>query len=103
MRHAFSALIFDDEALPVARKRRDPLAPAEPSASARRKKTARETDDGFPIHSFAALMAQLGTRCRHLCRLKSDAGSPAFSQDTLPTPLQTRAPELIRLFPVPGS
>ncbi|MEA3276905.1 MAG: transposase, partial [Pseudomonadota bacterium] len=85
------------------RKRRDPVAPAEPSASARRKKTERETDDGFPIHSFATLMAELGTRCRHRCRLMSDPDSPPFFQDTLPTPLQIRALELIRLFPVPGS
>ncbi|MGB5490551.1 MAG: IS1634 family transposase [Woeseiaceae bacterium] len=102
MRQALSPLLFDDETLPIERKRRDPVAPAEPSASARRKKTARETEDGFPIHSFETLMAQLGTRCRHLCRLKSDVGSPAFFQDTLPTPLQTHALELIRLFPVPG-
>ena len=103
MRQALSALLFDDQTLPVERKRRDPVAPAEPSAAARRKKTERETDDGFPIHSFATLMAELGTRCRHLCRMKSDPHSPAFFQDTLPTPLQIRALELIRLFPVPGS
>ena len=103
MRQALSPLLFDDETLPIERKRRDPVAPAEPSASARRKKTARETEDGFPIHSFTTLMAQLGTKCRHLCRMKSDASSPAFFQDTLPSPLQTRALELIRLFPVPGS
>ena len=76
MRQALSPLLFDDETLPIERKRRDPVAPAEPSASARRKKTARETEDGFPIHSFATLMAELGTRCRHLCRLKSDVGQP---------------------------
>jgi transposase len=103
MRQALSPLLFDDETLPNERKRRDPVAPAESSAAARRKKTERETEDGFPIHSFATLLAELGTRCRHLCRLKSDAGSPAFFQDTLPTPLQIRALELIRLFPVPGS
>jgi transposase len=103
MRQALSSLLFDDETLPIERKQRDPVAPAEPSVSARRKKTERETEDGFPVHSFATLMAQLGTRCRHLCRLKSDPDSPAFFQDTLPTPLQTRALELIRLFPVSGS
>ena len=103
MRQALSPLLFDDQTLPVERKRRDPVAPAEPTATARRKKTARETEDGYPIHSFATLMAELGTRCRHRCRLKSDPDSPALFQDTLPTPLQTRALELIRLFPVPGS
>ena len=102
MRQALSALLFDDEALPTERKRRDPVAPAEPSAAARRKKTERETEDAFPVHSFATLMAQLGTKCRHLCRMRSDPDSPAFFQDTLPTPLQAHALELIRLFPVPG-
>jgi transposase len=103
MRQALSSLLFDDEALPVERKRRDPVAPAKPSASAKKKKTQRETEDGLPIHSFTTLIAELGTRCRHRCRLKSDPGSPAFFMDTLPTPLQIRVLELIRLFPVTGS
>ena len=103
MRQALSSLLFDDELLSVARKHRDPVAPAKPSASARKKKTERETEEGLPIHSFATLMAQLGTRCRHLCRMNSDPDSPAFVMDTLPTPLQTRALKLIRLFPVTGS
>jgi len=103
MRQALSSLLFDDELLCVERKHRDPVAPAKPSTSARKKKSARETEQGLPIHSFATLMAELGTRCRHLCRMNSDPHSPAFVMDTLPTPLQTRALELIRLFPVPGS
>ena len=103
MRQALAPLLFDDEALPSERKRRDPVAPAQPSASARRKKSERQTEDGFPIHSFTTLMAQLGTKCRHLCRMRSDPDSPTFFQDTLPTPLQIRALELIRLFPVLGS
>jgi hypothetical protein len=103
MRQALAPLLFDDQTLPVESQRRDPVPSAEPSASARRKKTERETEDGFSIHSFATLMEELGTRCHHLCRTKSDPGRPAFFQDTLPTPLQIRALELIRLLPVPGS
>jgi len=103
MRQALSSLLFDDELLSVERKHRDPVAPAKPSTSARKKKSERETEQGLPIHSFATLMAALGTRCRHLCRMSSDPDSPAFFMDTLPTPLQTRALELIRLFPVTGS
>jgi transposase len=103
MRQALSSLLFDDELLSVERKHRDPVAPAKPSTSARKKKSARETEEGLPIHSFATLMADLGTRCRHLCRMSSDPHSPAFFMDTLPTPLQTRALELIQSFPVTGS
>ncbi len=103
MRQALSSLLFDDETLSIERKRRDPVAPAKASASVRKKKIDRQTEDGLPIHSFTTLMAELGTRCRHLCRLKSDPQSPAFFQDTQPTPLQSRTLELIRLFPVAGS
>jgi transposase len=103
MRQALSSLLFDDEFLSVERKHRDPVAPAKPSTSASKKKSARKTEEGLPIHSFATLMADLGTRCRHLCRMSSDPDSPAFFMDTLPTPLQTRALELIQSFPVTGS
>ena len=33
----------------------------EPSASAKRKKTKRETEDGLPLHSFKTLMAEMAT------------------------------------------
>lgn len=63
----------------------------------------RSTEDGLPIHSFTTLMAELGTRCRHRCRLKADPDAPAINQETEPTPLQARALELIRSFPVAGN
>ena len=100
LRQALAPLLFDDQALPVDRHHRDPVAPAQPSASAKHKKVARVTEDGWSIHSFTTLMAELGTRCRHRCRLKIDPQSPTFVQDTQPTPLQARALELIRLLPV---
>ena len=103
MRQALAPLLFDDETLAVERKNRDPVAPAKPTAPANRKKTVRLTEDGLPIHSFATLMAELATRCRNRCRLKADPQSPVLYQDTEPTPLQARALELIRLFPVQGN
>ena len=102
MRQALAPLLFDDETLEFERKHRDPVAPAKPTASAKRKKAERITEDGLPIHSFATLMAELATRCRNQCRLKADPQSPLIYQDTEPTHLQTRALELIRLFPVQG-
>jgi len=39
MRQALAPLPFDDEELTVDRKVRDPVAPAQPSESARRKKS----------------------------------------------------------------
>lgn len=40
LRRAWASLLFDDEELPVTRHLRDPVAPAQPSAEARRKKTS---------------------------------------------------------------
>ena len=103
MRQAWAPLLFDDETLPVERKNRDPVTPAKPTASAKRKKAARITEDGLPIHSFTTLTAELGTRCRNRCRLKADPESPVIYQDTDPTTLQARALDLIRLLPVQGN
>jgi transposase len=102
LRRVLAPLLFDDEALTFDRKQRDPVAPAEPSTAAKNKKVARTTEDGLPIHSFTTLLAEMGTRCRHRCRVKSDPECPPLFQDTDPTPLQTRALELTRLLPVQG-
>jgi transposase len=110
LRRALAPLLFDDEELPEARKKRDPVKPAEPSASAQRKKRTRETADGLPVHSFRTLLAELGTRCRNTCRMKaalpdgdSEETSPTFDCLTEPTALQARALELLELFPVDGN
>ena len=102
LRRVLAPLLFDDEALTFDRKQRDPVAPAESSTAAKTKKVARVTEDGLPIHSFTTLLAEMGTRCRHRCRVKSDPACPPIFQDTDPTPLQTRALELTRLLPVQG-
>jgi hypothetical protein len=102
LRQAWTPLLFHDEQLADERQQRDPVAPATPSASAKRKKAQRRTEDGLHIQSFTTLIAELGTRCRHRCRLKADPDTPTIEQETQPTPLQARAMELIRLFPVAG-
>jgi transposase len=95
MRRALAPLLFADEELARNRRRRDPVAPPEPSVSAQRKKIARVTPDGFPVHSFDTLLEILGTRCRNLCRVHHDAGDATFQQLTAPTALQARAFELL--------
>jgi transposase len=100
LRKAWAPLLFDDEQIATEREQRDPVAQAAASNSARKKKATRLTDDSLPIHSFATLLAELGTRCRHHCRFQSDSESPPIIQDTEPTPLQARALNRIRLFPV---
>jgi transposase len=97
MRKALAPLLFQDEELDERRKTRDPVKPAKPSASVKRKKTVRLTPDGFEIHSFQTLLAELATRSRNRCRVKSDAAGPTFYELTEPTPLQTRAFQLLGL------
>ena len=103
MRKALAPLLFDDEELDEDRKKRDPVAPARQSVSAKKKKTTRLTPDGFPVHSFETLLKELATRSRHRCRIKSDPSFPTFRQLTEPTPLQVRAMQLLGLYPVNGN
>jgi transposase len=97
MRKALRPILFEDDQLEEDRKRRDPIAPAKPSDSVRRKKRERVTADGLPVHSFETLLIELGTRCRNSCKVKSDRSGPTFTQITIPTALQTRAYELLGL------
>lgn len=95
MRQRLAPLLFDDEQLSQDRRHRDPVAPAESSASAQTKKTTRTTADGLPVHSFATLLQELSTRCRNTCRIAADLDAPAFQQLTEPNALQSRAFQLL--------
>ena len=95
MRKALAPLLFDDEELDEQRKNRDPIKPAKPSDSAQDKKKIRFTTDGFEVHSFQTLIADLSTRCRNRCRVKSDPDGPKFDQLTELSPIQKRAFELL--------
>jgi transposase len=97
MRRNLAPLLFDDEQLSQDRLRRDPVAPAQSSASAQTKKADRTTADGFPVHSFDSLLRELSTRCRNACRIKGEPDAPAFQQLTEPTALQQRAFQLLGL------
>jgi hypothetical protein len=99
LRQALAPLLFDDEELEAERGRRDPVLAAQPSASAKRKKAKRLTEDGLPRHSLETLLAAMGTRARHQCRLPSEPDAPYVQRLTEPTPLQQRALELVRMFP----
>ena len=97
MRKALAPLLFHDEELDERRKRRDPVKPARPSASAKRKKTLRLTSDGLDVHSFQTLLAELATLSRNRCRVKSDPDGPTFYELTESTPLQKRAFQFLGL------
>ncbi|MCX6628051.1 MAG: hypothetical protein NTW28_10530 [Candidatus Solibacter sp.] len=97
MRRDLAPLLFDDEDLGQTRQHRDPVAPAECSASARAKKVDRVTKDGFPVHSFDTLLQELPTRCSNTCRIPADPSGSTFAQLAELTPIQARAFQLLGL------
>ena len=97
LKEAWAPLLFEDEQLPVDRLRRDPVAPAEPSDSVRRKKSTHQTASGLPVQSFATLLKHLATRCRNTCRVATDPTGSTFDQCTQFTPLQVEAFRLLHL------
>jgi transposase len=107
LRRAWSPLLFEDEEREEERKRRDPILPAQPSASAQQKKQSHQTADDLPVQSFKSLLAELAKRARVTYALKSEEvgkkSTSTFSQVPEPTPVQARAYELIRMFSVAGN
>jgi transposase len=103
LRRAWAPLLFEDEQLPQQRQQRDPILPATCSPSAQEKKLTRQTADGFPVHSFATLLAELASRARVTYGLKSEESAPDFQQVPEPTLLQAKAYALLALLPVVGN
>jgi transposase len=104
LRRAWAPLLFADEKREEERKRRDPILPAQPSASAQSKKLSHQT---AAVHSFKSLLADLANRARVNYAFKSEQenqkSKSTFSQVPEPTPLQARAYELVRMFSVAGN
>ena len=103
LRRAWAPLLFEDEERREERQRRDPILPAQPTASAKAKKHSHETREGLPVHSFATLLAALASRARVTYEFKTGELKLTCKQVPEPTPLQARAYELIRTFPVIGN
>jgi transposase len=103
LRQAWAPLLFQDEERREERQRRDPILPAKPSASAQAKKRSQQTTDGFPLHSFQTLLANLASRARVTYEFQAEEVKVNCQQVPDPTPLQARAYELIRTFPVTGN
>lgn len=63
------------------------------SASARAKAGSARTPGGHPAHSFADLIAELGTLCRNEIRIGQ--AEHTYTRLTKPSALQARAFELL--------
>src|SRR4051812_17425578 len=95
LRRAWRPLLFEDEELDGDRAVRDPVAPAKPSDSVRRKKTTHQTAGGLPVHSFRTLLAHLGCRIRETYQVVSDPSGATFARVTELDPVQEEALRLL--------
>ena len=96
MRQKLSQLLYVDEEIQARRQTRDPVLPAQASASAKEKKQTHKTVQGFPVQSFRDLLAELATQSRNVCRLAGDGDDgPTATVLALPTALQSRAFDLL--------
>ena len=87
LRRRLAPLLFEDDDPDAARaQRRAPLAPARPSPAAQAKTRSRKTSDGFPLHSFPTLLADLATVNLNEVTL-TDKLTSRFQVVTTPTPL----------------
>ena len=75
-------------------QRDSPVVPAKPSPSAQDKARTLRTEDGFPVHSFQTLLADLAKIAKNRIRPKLP-GADSFDQITRPTPLQRTAFDLL--------
>ena len=91
LRLAWRELLFAEEG--DTWSTRDPVAPTKPSASTKRKKARKKTDDGLPVLSFKGLLRKLSTITKNTCQMPS---GETFEQITRPDALQTRAFELLK-------
>lgn len=97
MRQALAPMLFDDDDKAAAEAQRaSVVAPAQPSAKARRKASRQRTDAGEPVHSFQTLLADLATIVKNRIEPKI-AGAQPFDQVTRPTPLQQTVLDLLRV------
>jgi transposase len=95
MRRKLAPLLFDDEDPEASQERRSSIvAPAQRSASARRKASTLRTTEGFAVHSFATLLKELSTLSKNRVQPKVPA-SPPFDSLTRPSPLQQKALSLL--------
>ena len=76
---------------------RHPVDKAKSSDAAILKKQARTTADGWQIHSFNTLLAEMGTLCQNTCRAGQVKTDIRFNQFTEPTTYQMHIFDLLGL------
>ena len=95
MRCDLAPILFDDHDRDSAQAARKSIVTPSPRSDAARSKDAtKETQDGFTVHSFRTLLADLGTLCKN--RIRVTGNSPnEFYMVTKPTDQQGRILQLL--------
>jgi hypothetical protein len=95
MQDRLAPLLFtDDDKQTAQAARTSPVAPAARSPRAQAKAATKQTPADLPVHSFASLLADLGTICLNTIA-PADPALPGFRLVTTPTALQRQAFELL--------
>jgi hypothetical protein len=95
MQARLAPVLFTGDDKPAARASRlSPVAPAARSPRALAKAATKQTPGDLPVHSFATLLADLGTMCLNTIA-PADPALPGFRLVTTPTALQRQAFELL--------
>ena len=99
MRRRLQPILFEDEGRAAAESLRPSIvAPAPRSDLAHRKDESKHTADGLPVQSFQSLLSDLATLAKNLVQTPGPNPSE-FYMLTNPTPLQSRAFELLGVRP----
>ena len=100
LREAWAPILFHDHDRVAAQQARvSPVAPAEPSEAAKRKRGARRSDDGLPLSSFRGLVDHLATMTLNLVA-SAYAPNATITLTAKPTPLQEKAFQLLNVTPL---
>jgi hypothetical protein len=100
MRAAWAPILFHDHDRAAAETARiSPVAPAEVSDAAKRKRNTRRSEDGTPVNSFRGLLDHLATMTLNLVA-SAHAPNATITLTAKPTPLQTKAFELLAIAPL---
>jgi Transposase DDE domain len=99
LRDAWAPILFADHDRAAAQEQRaSPVAAAEISDAAKRKRGTRRSDDGLPVSSFRDLLDHLATMTLNLVA-SSHAPNATITLTAKPTPLQDKALDLLAVAP----
>jgi transposase len=94
MRQLLAPILFDDhQPLAAQAARSSMVAPAQRSPAALAKAQNKQTEDGFPVHSFRTLLSDLRTITRNSVQF----GESSMEITTTPTTFQRRVFQLLKV------